>query len=207
MKKTVNGLLILWFSLIPTVLLAEPGGKWNLKKEKNGIQVYTKKRAESNIYMYKVKTQINASVQNVYEQVIDFKENLKYMELVDSLSFLNHRKDVNYINYMRFDMPWPVTNREMVMEMAVHHHKDSIRLVSNDLPGYAEQNKNYIQVEDFSEEWVIKPNKNENITQITIEGWVNPGGNIPAWIVNLFSVRTPFRFISGILSEIEKDNI
>ncbi len=206
MNKTLRGLLILWLSSIPAVLLAESGEDWTLRKEKNGIQVYTKKRAESNIYKYKVKTQINASIQKVYEQVIDFKENLKYMELVDSLSFLNHREDISYINYMRFDMPWPVTNREMVMEMAVHHHEDSIRLVSNDLPGYAEQNKNYIQVEDFSEEWVIKSNENENITQITIEGWVNPGGDIPAWIVNLFSVRTPFLFISGILSEIKNNN-
>ena len=92
------------------------------------------------------------------------------------------------------------------MEMAVHHHEDSIRLVSNDLPGYAEQNKNYIQVEDFSEEWMLKFNESQNTTYIKIKGWVNPGGNIPAWIVNLFSVRTPFRFILGILSEIKNDN-
>jgi uncharacterized membrane protein len=189
--------------LIPAVLHAKSGDNWTLRKEKNGIQVYTKKRAKSNIYMYRVKTKIDAPVQKVYEQVIDFRENLKYMELVDSLSFLNHREDISYINYMSFDMPWPVTNREMVMEMDVHRHKDSIHLVSNDLPGYVEQNKNYIQVEDFNEEWFIKYDENEKVTHITIQGWVNPGGDIPAWIVNLFSVRTPFRFISGILSEVK----
>ena len=206
MNKTINGFVVFLLLLIPAVLHAKSGDNWTLRKEKNGIQVYTKKRTESNIYMYRVKTKINAPVQKVYEQVIDFRENLKYMELVDSLSFLNHREDISYINYMRFDMPWPVTNREMVMEMDVHRHKDSIHLVSNDLPGYVEQNTNYIQVEDFSEEWFIKYDENEKITHITIQGWVNPGGDIPAWIVNLFSVRTPFRFISGILSEVKQDS-
>jgi len=205
MNKTVS-FIIFAFLLSSAFLHAKQDEDWTLRKEKNGIQVYTKKRAESNLYMYKVKTQINASVEKVYDQVIDFRENLKYMELVDSLKFLNHREDISYINYMRFDMPWPVTNREMVMEMDVHHHTDSIRLVSNDLPGYVEQNKNYIQVEDFSEEWIMKFNESQKTTYITIKGWVNPGGDIPAWIVNLFSVRTPFRFISGILSEVKQDS-
>ena len=204
MNKTVS-FIIFALLLSSAFLHAKQVEDWTLRKEKNGIQVYTKKRPKSNLYMYKVKTQINASLQRVYEQIIDFRENLKYMELVDSLKFLNHREDISYINYIRFDMPWPVTNREMVMEMDIHRHKDSIHLVSNDLPGYVEQNKNYIQVEDFSEEWLIKYDTNEKVTHITIQGWVNPGGDIPAWIVNLFSVRTPFRFISGILSEIKED--
>ena len=179
---------------------------WKLRKDKNEIQVFTKKLETSNIYKYMVKTKIQASVQEVYEQVIDFNENLKYMELADSLAFLDHQKNKRYINYMRFDMPWPVTNREMVMDMHVEILEDRIRLVSDDLPNYVEKNEEYVQIEDFHEEWTIKKSKDTDKTQITIVGWVNPGGNIPTWIVNLFSVSTPFRFISGIVNEVKKDH-
>ncbi|MGM0613882.1 MAG: START domain-containing protein [Bacteroidota bacterium] len=191
--------------IIPFILQAS-GDDWELRKDKNEIQVFTKKREASNIFKYKVKTKVQASVQKVYEQVIDFNENLKYMELVDSLSFLKHRKNKRYINYIRFDMPWPVTNREMVMDMNVEILEDRIRLVSEDLPDYLEKNKEYVQIEEFHEEWTIKESRDTDKTQIIIIGWVNPGGNIPTWIVNLFSVRTPFRFISGIVEEIRKDN-
>jgi len=187
--------------------LKASGDDWKLRKDKNEIQVFTKKREASNIYKYKVKTKVQASIQKVYEQVIDFNENLQYMELVDSLAFLKHRKDKRYINHMRFDMPWPVTNREMVMDMHVEIKKDRIVLVSDDLPDYQKKSKKYVQIEDFHEEWTIKENKVTDKTQIVIVGWVNPGGNIPTWIVNLFSVRTPFRFISGIVEEIKKDNL
>ena len=206
MKTIFKAQFLFLFIIIPFLLQAS-GDEWKLRKDKNEIQVFTKKREARNIYKYKVKTKIQASVQKVYEQVIDFNENLKYMELVDSLSFLKHRKNKRYINYMRFDMPWPVTNREMVMDMNVEILKDRIRLVSDDLPDYVKKNKDYVQIEDFHEEWTIKENKVTDKTQIVIVGWVNPGGNIPTWIVNLFSVRTPFKFISGIVQEIKKENL
>jgi len=206
MKTIFKSQFLILLIIIPFLLEAS-GDNWKLRKDKNEIQVFTKKHEESNIYKYKVKTKIQASVQEVYEQVIDFDENLKYMELADSLAFLDHQKNKRYINYMRFDMPWPVTNREMVMDMHVEILENRIRLVSDDLPNYVEKNEEYVRIKDFHEEWSIKENENTKSTQVTIIGWVNPGGNIPTWIVNLFSVRTPFRFISGIAEEIKKENL
>jgi len=125
------------------------------------------------------------------------------MELVDSLAFLEHKQDQRYINYMRFHMPWPVTNREMVMEMNVTKNHNMIYLNSNDLPDYIEWNADLVRVRDFHEEWIIQE-VDSGKTRIEVQGWVDPGGSIPSWIVNLFSVRTPFNFISGIRDEIYK---
>jgi len=205
MNNSLKSLIPLLLLLIFSLEMNASGDGWTLRKEKNGIQVYTKKRPKSNLYMYKVKTQISAPLKKVYEQVIDFRENLKYMEMVDSLSFLDQRKDKRYINYMRFDMPWPVTNREMVMEMNIKIQKNKTLLVSNDLPGYTEPKNSSVQIEDFHEEWTIEAGVESGTTKLTIEGWVNPGGNIPSWVVNLFSVRTPYRFISGIIEEVKLD--
>jgi hypothetical protein len=177
---------------------------WQLRKEENGIKVYTKEREETQIYMYKVITEVKGTPEEVFNQAVDFRENLKYMELVDSLAFLDHKKGQRYINYMRFDMPWPVTNREMVMDMHVRKNANTIYLESNELSGYIEKNKGLVQIEDFHEEWEIRPANTPGKTKIQVTGWVNPGGKIPTWIVNLFSVRTPYRFISGIRYELEK---
>lgn len=175
---------------------------WELRKDRDGIRVYTKLREGSGIYMYKVITSIRMKPERVYEQVVDFRENLKYMELVDSLAFLDHLKNERYINYMRFDMPWPVKNREMVMDMKVQFSPDSIRLDSNDRPDRIKYNENIITVEDFHEEWIIKSLGDTGNTQVTVTGWINPGGSIPTWLVNIVSARTPFWFISGIIKEL-----
>lgn len=178
-------------------------GDWKLRKDKDGIKVYTQQREKGHIYKYKVVTFLDASSEKVFDQVVDFRENLQYMELVDSLSFLEHIKDQRYINYMRFHMPWPVTNREMVMEMRVTKNKGMIYLNSNDLPDYLPWNDGLVRIHDFHEEWIIQEVQ-KGRTRIEVQGWVDPGGSIPSWVVNLFSVRTPYNFISGIRDEVYK---
>jgi len=195
--------LLMLMTVVPCA--AGDDDQWELKKEKNGIQVYTREREEGGIYMYKVVTSIEKEPEEVFEQLVDFRENLKYMELVDSLAFLDHREKERYINYMRFDMPWPVKDREMVMDMKVKFRPEVIKLVSDDLPGRVQSNGKLIRIEDFREEWELRSFPDSAETRIMVNGWIDPGGSIPVWVVNMFSVRTPFRFISGILEELNKE--
>ncbi|MGM0531706.1 MAG: hypothetical protein ACQER7_10170 [Bacteroidota bacterium] len=196
-------LLLMLIAVFPSV--AEDDDPWELRKDRDGIQVYTREREGSGIYMYKVVTAIHKEPEEIFEQLVDFRENLKYMKLVDSLAFLDHRKKERYINYMRFDMPWPVKDREMVMDMRVTFRPDVITLESDDLPDRIQSNGKMIQIEDFHEEWELRSVPELAETRITVTGWINPGGSIPKWVVNMFSVRTPFRFISGILEELNKE--
>ena len=179
--------------------------EWELRKDENGIKVYTKEKGDTHIYMYKVITSLPAKPEKIYRQVVDFRENLKYMELVDSLSFLVKQKDKRYRNYMHFDMPWPVKNREMVMEMNVRFTQDGIYLESKNVAGILQNKKRTIPIDDFQEKWKIEKSINGAGSRITVTGWVNPGGAIPVWVVNLFSTRTPYRFISGIIQELKKE--
>ncbi|MGM0376197.1 MAG: START domain-containing protein [Bacteroidota bacterium] len=204
MQKCLYLLFLLFFIMASFSSFAGEN-EWQLKKDKNGIKVYAKEKEDMRFYMYKVVTKISVSPEVVYNQVVDFRENLKYMKVVDSLKILDHEKDRRYRNYMHFNMPWPVKNREMVMEMSVTKDQDGIYLESNDLPEALPENRDAIRMEDFKEKWSIEKGANPDESQITVTGWVDPGGSIPAWVVDLFNANTPFRFISGILKELRKD--
>ncbi len=204
MSKTF-GLILIVFWVIPFFIHASEDDDWQLRKNEEGIKVYTRAKPGAEIYMYKVVTQISVKPEIIYRQVIDFKENLKHMELVDSLRLLDHKKDERYVNYMRFNMPWPVKNREMVMQMLVTQDQDGIYLESNDVPESLSKSSDNIPIADFQEKWIIKRGASDNQSLITVTGWVDPGGSVPLWVVNLFSARTPFRFISGIIEEVKKE--
>jgi uncharacterized membrane protein len=204
MNKPFCLLLIIFFVIPFSDTYAGENG-WQLRKNEDGIKVYTKEKEDTHIYMYKVVTKISAKVEAVYRQVVDFRENLKYMKSVDSIRFLEHQKDSLYINYMRLKMPWPFKNREMVTEMLVTKDQSGFYIESNDLPEYLPKNPDNVRIEDFNEKWTIKEGLNHNESQVTVTGWVNPGGSIPGWVVNLFIVDTPFRFISGIIQEVRKE--
>lgn len=204
MNKYFGLLLILFFITPFSYISAEEDG-WKLRKDENGIKVYTKEKEDSHIYMYKVVTEISKEPEVVYRQAVDFRENLQYMKSVDSIRFLEHQKDRRYINYMRLKMPWPVKNREMVTEMLVTEDQDGIYIESNDLPEYLSKNSRTVRIEDFNEKWIIKEGLNPNESHVTVTGWVDVGGSVPVWVVNLFIVNTPFRFMSGIIQEVKKD--
>lgn len=203
-KKRLIASLIFFFMMASFSSFAGEN-EWQLKKNKNGIKVYAKEKADMRFYMYKVVTKIPVKPEVVYRQVVDFRENLKYMELVDSIKFLDHQKDRLYRNYMHFNMPWPVKNREMVMEMSVTKDEQGIYLESDDLPEALPKNRDAIRMEDFKEKWSIQKGKNQDKSKITVTGWVDPGGSIPAWVVDLFNADTPFRYVSGIIQELRKD--
>ncbi|MBR8536869.1 hypothetical protein KDU71_14940 [Carboxylicivirga sediminis] len=175
---------------------------WQLKKEKDGIRVFTKQKDGTQFYMYKVEALVKARPEEVYRQVVDFAGNLKHMELVDSIRFLNHQPDERYTNYMRLNLPWPVKNRDMVVEMGVTKNEKGYYLESTVLPDYVPINEGIIRIADFYESWTIKTGATPGESQIMVTGWVDPGGAIPAWVVKLTSVNTPYRFISGILGEL-----
>ncbi|WP_291858273.1 START domain-containing protein [Marinilabilia sp.] len=204
MNKPFCLLMIIFFVISFSNASAGEDG-WQLRKNEDGIKVYTKEKEDTHIYMYKVVTKISVKPEVVYRQVVDFRENLQYMKSVDSIRFLEHQKDRRYINYMRLKMPWPVKNREMVTEMLVTKGQNGIFIESNDLPEYLPKNPGTVRIEDFNEKWTIKEGINQNESQITVTGWVDVGGSIPVWVVNLFIVNTPFRFISGIIQEVGKE--
>jgi len=202
--KIFYWVLVFLIAAIPFNCFAEEN-EWELRKNKNGIKVFTKEREDTHIYMYKVITRFAANPEKIYRQVVDFRENLKYMELVDSMELLVDQRDKRYRNYMHFDMPWPVKNREMVMEMKVQFTKDGIYLESHNVAGVLRKNEETIPIKDFREKWKIEESMNGNDSKITVTGWVNPGGAIPVWVVNLFSAQTPYRFISGIIQELKRE--
>jgi hypothetical protein len=78
-------LLLIIFSVIPFFNASAGEDGWQLRKNENGIKVYTKEKEDTHIYMYKVVTKISVKPETVYRQVVDFRENLKYMKSVDSI--------------------------------------------------------------------------------------------------------------------------
>ena len=95
----------------------------------------------------------------------------------------------------------------MVIEMSVTKDKNGFYLESTNLPEYLPRNQGIIRIEDFYEKWIIQKGSNQNESQIVVTGWVDPGGTIPSWVVRLSSVKTPFRFISGIIVEVKGSNL
>jgi len=175
---------------------------WQLKKNENGIKVYTSKRENSNLLMYKVETTLNANYKDVYYQVVDFEDNKKNLESVKKLKILSVKPEKEFVTYMIFDLPWPLSDRDLLVGMTVTKKTSGYNLVSESRKEPVAEKEDYVRIKEFREEWDISY-LNKNSTKVKVVGWANPGGAIPVWVVNMFVVGEPYAFMAGVKKAVE----
>jgi hypothetical protein len=175
---------------------------WELNKEKNGIRVYTGKRENSRLLAYRIVTTIKGSLQDVYEQVIDFHGNKKYLVTVEKIRVLQQKANTRVLVYMLFDLPWPFRDRDFVNRMTMEVGRDTIFLKSSPASGKVDVKEGVVRIKEFSEKWRLV-RESENTTSLRLQGYADPGGKLPSWVVNMFMVKEPYELVHGIKTQVE----
>ncbi len=184
-------ILLAFISCLFTVVNAQTS--WDLKKDQDGIKVYTGSVVNSNIKAVKVTCILNANLSQLTALLLDTKAheqwvyNTKQSYLVKQLS-ANHQ-----IYYTEISMPWPLTNRDVIVEMTITQQPGTkvMYVSANAVEQNVAINKDKVRVPLSKVSWVVTPFGNN---QLNVEyiGQADPGGSVPSWLVNSFSTKGPF---------------
>jgi ribosome-associated toxin RatA of RatAB toxin-antitoxin module len=164
---------------------------WELRKDDDGIKVFTRKVPGSEILEYKAESVMEGKLSEfvaVVKDVESYDELLghaKNIQLIES-------NDTFHIHYLVTDLPWPVTDRDAVYSSTYRQNYDT-KIVRVDIKleqGYIEEKEEYVRMKSVKGYWLFCPldyRHVEVIQQIHAE----PGGSIPDWLINSFLVDTP----------------
>jgi hypothetical protein len=177
--------------------------KWKLKKEEAGIKVFTRDIPQSSVVAYKITTEVHAPLESVFDQVVDFHENKKYLKTVKHIHVLERHSGDYILVHLVFDMPWPFDDRDIVNKMIIHQEEDLITLNSTPAKDILEPSENTVRLKEFHETWKLKK-MDDGKTSLHLEGHADPNVIFPGWIINLFVVEEPYSLIEGIRKEAEK---
>lgn len=170
-----------------------PTNDWELKKFECGISIYTRTTENSKFKELKAVFQIKTSLSSVLALLNDYETFPQWVYRCEKSIALKKDSDKHLIRYQTVLAPWPVDNRDMVLD--VNSYQDSnTKIVYQkvaSIPDYFPQSKDHVRIREFNALWSIKPLKN-GIVEVDYELLLNPGGNIPAWIVNLAIIDGPF---------------
>ena len=204
-RIAMRSIFIVLFSML-SLLMVEASGQraWELQKQEDGISIYTAHQEETRILAYRIEAMIQGELGAVYRQVIDLQGNKKYLETVKQLDVLEKRTDQQVLVYMLFDLPWPFRDRDFVNRMHMDIGSDTITLRSSPARGEVEPKEEVVRMQDFSEKWLLV-RKPSGTTYLTLQGYADPGGSFPAWVVNRFVVKEPYALVKGIKKEVEAD--
>jgi hypothetical protein len=203
MKLFAGAVWMLLFSLMVTSGFTQTYN-WKPSKDKDGIKVYVAENPVSKFKVIKVECTLVgtfdklASVLTDIGHLKDWGFNIKVSYLIKKFS----PYDLYY--YTETSIPWPMSNRDAVIHMRIT--RDSLqRFMLVNLTGenkFVPDKTGNVRVVSLNINWyVTMPTSNTISIVYTFEA--NPGGSLPAWLVNSFVEKGPYETFKK-LSEVLK---
>ena len=166
--------------------------KWVLKKDEDGIKVYTGSVPNTNIKSVKAELNIDATLSQLAAVMLDMKVHDQWVYNTKNTHTLAPISGNDLMYYSEVSMPWPFTNRDVVAEL--HIAQDPATKVMHVLvtgkPFYIPVNKDKIRLALLKITWEVTP-INEHQLHVDYYVETDPGGAVPAWLVNMFSTKIP----------------
>jgi len=166
---------------------------WQLRENKDGIPVYTRKVADSPILEYKSSVTIDAPIHKVIAFFEDEKQISRwYYQCVHS-ELIETDGPKQKVVYLILHLPWPVTARDIVFQITKFEDlaQGTTNYTIKALPDRLPRAKGMIRVPAIKTLWIFK-SISEDRTEVFFQQYSDPGGSIPAFLVNGIAVDTPY---------------
>lgn len=172
---------------------------WNFAKEKEDIKLYTRIEAGKSLKSYRGVTSINAPVEKIFAVMEDVNNTDWWDKNLTQIKVLIYEKDKRAQYYLVYDLPAPVTDRDLCVDVTITIDKvtGERKLDAVALNGVIPERNDLIRIKDYRQTWTIKPAGKE-MTQVTLEGYIDPAGTLPDWIYNMLIIKTPIKAIVGL---------
>ena len=175
--------------------------QWHLDKEKDGIVVYTREVEGSDFLEFKGVVEVNASVDAVVAFLYDIPRTSEWIHDCDfGMTLEEVTFEENYI-YQTFDLPFPVSDRALILHSTLTYTKDGARLDSVAASDFCDaretprcrrvQQEKMLRITKSKGRYILIA-EGENKTKIIWQLHTEPGGYIPTWLANAMVLDLPF---------------
>lgn len=174
-----------------------------LKKEKDGVKVYTCKSDTSKFRSLKAEfTLKNTSIEELKTFLFTVPKYRKWQYNVMEASLVKSINDNEIIYRIVIDAPWPLDNREMIVHFnAVIHDQDHANFYINTVPTDIPEKEDLVRVPFSQASWTIT--QVNGSLQATYQMNINPGGYVPPFLVNIAMADGPHQSFRNLKHLIE----
>ncbi len=202
-RPTAFSFLFLSFLLSATVLHAQD---WQLKRDKGGIKVYVRDQAGTNIKEMKFSTTVEAPLQTIAAVLthVEGYDDWVYASLKSRT--IKQVSDTEAYYYTLIDFPWPFENRDLVLHSKIWQDKKTLALHSKTTSAHwmEGEKESVVRIKKAELYWLFTPIGNGKVrVDYTLNS--DPGGNIPAWMINLAADQGPLQTMLKFQEMLEKE--
>lgn len=185
----------LLFSLVFLSMAWPAQGKdddWAFVTQKEGIQVYSRAVEGSKVKALKVVCTVSARPTEVLALLLDAPAAVEWVSHTKSCRLLERVSGTELYYYSEVWLPWPLDNRDFVAHVKAGRdpHTQEITVFAPAVPSPMPKRKGVVRIEHSIGRWSIAPLPDGG-SKIDYVLQVDPGGHIPAWLVNALAAEGP----------------
>jgi hypothetical protein len=190
------GLLLI---ALPALVVADSDG-WELRRESDGVRVFTRDSSIPGLKTVRAETVV--PVDDPYVILALLADLEAAVELMDTVSFVEELECAEAGSncvHMVLDMPWPVQDRDVAAVATMLHDEKNRRfiLVLTGRPGLIPVDGRYLRVPSFDSTYTLSYGAGAGV-HVIFESTVDPGGSIPAWVMNYGITRMPVNTLTNM---------
>jgi hypothetical protein len=193
-KRTLTSLLLVTYFLS----LFAAAGDWQLLKQSDGIKVYKRPLDGSGVEEFRAVAEVDSRIEVIGEVLRDVPSYPVWYAGCAETHVVERRDRNHFTFYFLQKTPWPVRNRDLVLEVATRMNlKEGWAEISlKSLPDATPARKGVVRARmrgSYRLEYLKR-----NLTRIIYTIWADPGGSLPPAMANRSMPERTLQTLRGI---------
>lgn len=187
--------LLLSMLFVPLPVLEET--EWEISLDKDDIVIYTRQLESSRFKEFKAESQMVGSIEKFKEILTDIDKYPTWLPDCKAAGIVERANPNDIIYHMKVKVPFPFSNRDIVQQIVLSEKNNQLEVEITNRPNKMKQEENYVRMPVAYGKWIVRQISEDKI-EIQFQYMADPGGDIPAWMVNTFVVKNPHLSMKNI---------
>lgn len=180
---------------------------WEIKKDQDGIQIYTRSVAGSRFKAVRSVMMSDFRLASVVALIRDNSACTRWADLCKESRVLEEISETESLAYNLNDIPWPVKDRDAITRVVweADAQTGAVRMTATAIESdLVPASKKAVRLKNAVTKWILTPQEDGRL-EIANEGHIDPSGPTPAWMTNLLLVDSPFKTMKSLRLEMSED--
>lgn len=185
--------------LLINLTVSGEGNEWKQVRDRNGVKVYNRRIEGIDFKEFMGEVKIETDLEDLLSIFNDVDLGTEWIENVDHMEEVEKVSENEGYTYTYSKAPWPVKDRDAVAHnlITINLEEKEIRVVQQGAPEKVPSRKDAVRVEKLNSSWVFTE-KEDGIVHVRYQVLTDPGGRLPAWLINRVSVSQPYETLLGL---------
>jgi hypothetical protein len=197
--------LVLFTAILSIANFAAAQNDCQLKKQKQDLKVYTCSSPESKLKVLKAEMVIeDTSFKELLAFVRDINNCVTWQYNTIEAAALETRDNATIYRTV-IEAPWPASNREMILELtsSFDSAKNELTIVSRSIDYEYPESDDLVRVPFALGKWQVAAIE-KNSLRVLYTLRIDPGGSVPAWLINMAMAEGPYTSFSNLKEELRE---